>query len=158
RRIFISGVWPRMSIDFLLAAFDRYGERPAIVWHDRPYSYAWLAAETGRMLGVLAAREDIAPGSVIALSADYSPASLALLLALLERRTIAAPLTRAFDAQKEEFHRIAEVATEIIVAADDQIAFAHAGHRLQNPLLVELAKEGAGGLILFSSGATGKSK
>lgn len=147
-----------MSAEFLLEAFARYGERTAIAWNGGHFSYAWLAEEISQRIAELDGRKDSPRGAVLALSADYSPHSLALLLALLHRGNIVAPLTRAFERQKEEFFRIAEVATEILVDENDQVYFAELGHELKHPLLTDLRDSKSGGLILFSSGSTGKAK
>jgi long-chain acyl-CoA synthetase len=147
-----------MSFDFLLEAFDRYGAKPALIWHDRAFTFEWIAAEVRRLASVLAARDDVAPGTVVALRADYSPRGLALLLALLDRRCITALLTDAFARQEAELFRIAQVATRIAVDDSDEVAFESLGHRAEHPLLLELVRSGSAGLILFSSGSTGKMK
>lgn len=143
-----------MSIDFLLAAFDAYGAKKALVWKERSFDYAWLAAETRRQI----ARLDTQPGEVVGLRADYSPRGLAILLALLERRAIVAPLTPAFDREREGLWQVAEVGTEIALDDDDGAEQRRIGHMRAHPLLDRLAREGAPGLVLFSSGSEGKSK
>ncbi len=139
-----------MSADFLLEAFERYGERTAIIWNDEHYSYAWLREQIESY--------PVPTDRIFGLSADYSPKSLAILLALLHHGKIVAPLTAAFERQKEEFYRIAEISTEIAIDDSDGVTFNALGHRLAHPLLLELAEKNSGGLILFSSGSTGKAK
>lgn len=66
-----------MSAEFLLEAFARYGERTAIAWNGGHFSYAWLAEEISQRIAELDGRKDSPRGAVLALSADYSPHSLA---------------------------------------------------------------------------------
>jgi acyl-CoA synthetase (AMP-forming)/AMP-acid ligase II len=94
----------------------------------------------------------------VALEADYSPRAVADLLALVDAGCIVIPLSPAARLQKEEFLNIAEAQYTIRVTADD-------GHELErrdavpaNTLLRQLIAEGDPGLVLFSSGSTGKSK
>jgi long-chain acyl-CoA synthetase len=102
---------------------------------------------------VLRAKSDL--GRVVALSADYSPRSTALLLALLDHGSIAAPISAGFAQQKDELFRVAEVNTEIAVDGNDELRFEEVGHALTHPLLTGLS---GGGLVLFSSGSAGKIK
>lgn len=147
-----------MTVERILALFDSYAERPALVWQGDSYTYSWLSRETRQWIETLGERPDIDAGAVVGLSADYSPRSLALLLALFERKCIVAPLTKGFDRQKETFHEIAEVSTEIVVDDAERVEFRAVGHPSQHELLSQLRALGTGGLILFSSGSSGKNK
>lgn len=148
-----------MSVDFLLDAFEQYGARRALVWRDQIFSYDWLRTETLAFIDQLGLGDDPAgPGVVVGLRADYSPRSLAILLALLHRGAVVAPLTEAFGRNKDALFEIAEVRSEITVDARDEVTFRSIGHAVRHPLLEALARTQSGGLILFSSGSTGKSK
>jgi acyl-CoA synthetase (AMP-forming)/AMP-acid ligase II len=147
-----------VSVGDLQNAFRAHGGRTAIVWNDRPVSYDALAREVDRWIEALASKHGINSGHIVALSADYSPQSLALLLALLDRGAIVVPLTRAFADQKKELFAIAEVQTEIEVDDRDQVTFANVGHESRHPLLIDLKRKTTGGLILFSSGSSGRAK
>jgi len=74
-----------MHIDFLLDAFRADVVKDAVVWQDEPFSYAWLLVAVGRWTDFLRNRA-LAPGTVVSLEADFSPTSIALLLALVLRR------------------------------------------------------------------------
>lgn len=128
----------------------------AIVWKNRRFDRAWLAEESSRWVRELPQHAAVDRGTVIALSADYSPQSIALLSALLELGCIVAPLTPAFARQKAEFFQIAEVSTELVVSEDDRVSFVPVGNSASHPLLRAVGE--AGGLILFSSGSAGKAK
>jgi long-chain acyl-CoA synthetase len=146
-----------MHVDFLLERFRAAGNAPAIVWRDQVVNYAWLAEETMRMQGLLAER-GVPAGAVAGVEADFSPRAVALLLALIERGAIIVPLTTSVEEKKPEFRAVAEVEYRVALDANDELQIEPTGVTASHDLIVGLKKAGHPGLILFSSGSTGKSK
>jgi acyl-coenzyme A synthetase/AMP-(fatty) acid ligase len=146
-----------MHVDFLLESFERFGQREAIVWRERVFSYEWLAA-TCKDWQESIGRQGVEPGAVVSLEADFSPNAVALLLALVDRGCVVVPLTSSVEQHKPEFRRIAEVECSIRVADDDTAVVAATGVAVQHEVLRQLKRRGRPGLILFSSGSTGKNK
>ena len=146
-----------MHVDFLLERFRRASESAAIVWRDAITDYGWLAAELER-LSVTLEERGVPRGAVVSVEADFSPRAVALLLALIERGAIIVPLTSSVEEKKPEFRSIAEVECVITIDADDRLQIAATGVSAQHELLRRLKALGHPGLILFSSGSTGKSK
>ncbi len=107
---------------------------------------------------MLAQRKDTQPGTVVALTADYSPTALALLLALLDAGCIVSLATTAVVGQKAELLRLAEVKTEIIVGGDDEVVIRDVGYVVSHTLLAGLTASRTSGLVLFTSGSSGKMK
>ena len=126
--------------DVLLAAAREAPERDAIIWRDRSYSYGWLL-EAVAAAGTKLHEQAIGSGSVVAIEGDFSPEVVATLLAAIDRGCIVVPLTSAVAAQREEFLEIAQV-----------------GRQADHPLYRQLRALAHPGLVLFSSGSTGKSK
>jgi long-chain acyl-CoA synthetase len=147
---------PRYDIDWLLDGMKAAGDREAIVWRGRRYSYAELLVLLGDARSTLD-EHGIRGGTVVSLETDYSPAAVAMLLALVERATIVVPLSDAVSAERDAFLRIAEVQSRLVSSGDSWEA-----RRLpvtaKNPLLRRLAESSTPGLVLFSSGSTGESK
>lgn len=146
-----------MHVDFLLERFRAAGHAPAIVWRDQVVNYAWLAEETTRMQRLLAER-GVPAGAVAGVEADFSPRAVALLLALIERGAIIVPLTTSVEEKKPEFRAVAEVEYRVALDANDDLQIEPTGVTAIHELIVGLKKAGHPGLILFSSGSTGKSK
>lgn len=146
-----------MYIDFLKDVFGENAGNDAIIWRDEPYTYGWLSERVADWSDRLA-REGVASGAVVSLEADFSPNGVALLLALIERGCIAVPLTSSVEMKKPEFRRIAEV--EVIVKVDegDRAHFEATDVTAAHPHFQALRELGHPGLVLFSSGSTGKSK
>ena len=146
-----------MHNDFLLDAFRADVVKDAVVWQDEPFSYAWLLVAVGRWTDFLRNRA-LAPGTVVSLEADFSPTSIALLLALVEHGAIIVPLTPSVEAKKPEFRDIAQVEATISIASSDRAYLRKTGVAASHELFERLRIAGRPGLVLFSSGSTGTSK
>jgi len=144
-------------LDFLTATFADHRDADAIVWRDLACSYGWLLEQV-RAWGRRIEAEAVRPGTVAALEADFSPNAVALLLALVEAQAVLVPLTGAVASRKEEFLEIAEAEVAIRLAADDEATFTRRPCTAAHPIYAELRTRQHPGLVLFSSGSTGKSK
>jgi long-chain acyl-CoA synthetase len=143
-------------IEFLLEKFDTHVRDEAIVWNDTSYSYAWLRNRIKEWRSCIGQFE-ITPGAVVAIEADFSPNSVALFLALIEHRCVIVPLTGSVEAKKPEFRNIAEVEVSLEIDAADQTTV-RKNVSTTHPYYQTLRELRHPGLVLFSSGSTGKSK
>lgn len=144
-----------MYIDFLIDVFNRHREQEAIVWRDRVFSYGWIlnAVEDSRNQ-----LREVKPGAVVSLEADFSPNAIALMLALIERNCIVVPISSSVEVKKPEFREIARVEHIIKVSNSEQVEIEKTPIIANQKLLLKLKNQKRPGLILFSSGSTGKSK
>ncbi|WP_312469051.1 fatty acid--CoA ligase family protein [Neobacillus sp.] len=146
-----------MFIDFMLEQFKQNFNKEALIWHNEAYSY-------GRMLDLFEnwklklAEENLPDGSVVAFEADFSPAAVAFLLALIESECIIALLSKEVKEKKEEFCMIAEAEYLISLNLDDHISIIKQNRKATHEIYAKLRQIGHPGVILFSSGSTGKSK
>ena len=62
-------------IEFLVDRFRSYRDADAVIWRDRTFSYGDLCVAIDRASEQLQ-RNDIRPGSVVSLEADFSPARM----------------------------------------------------------------------------------
>jgi long-chain acyl-CoA synthetase len=146
-----------MATRWLLERMAQWPERAAIVWRDSRYTYADVLERVARWNDELA-RHDVGPGQVVSIEGDYSPNAVSLLLALIERNAIVVPLTDSVAAQREEFLAIAEVQVVVSLDASDGWRIERRPVQPANALTQQLLSAGDPGLVLFSSGSTGKSK
>lgn len=144
------------SLDWLYRVFDDARNRDFIIWREHRYSYAWLREHIEAWNSRLSA--NIVRGAVVAVEGDYSPEVIALLLALIDTGCIVVPLAGSGAAQREEFKSIAEVEKAICFSEGDRFEIVSYGRAVDNPLTKKLIAMGDPGLVLFSSGSTGKSK
>ena len=128
-----------------------------MVWRDREFSYRHLLSRLDHWRNRLR-QEGVNPGSVTVLEADFSPEAIALLLALVEHGAIVVPLTPAVEKKKEEFTETAQGEVRFLVDARDRVRVSRLPFTADHPLYDELRHRGHPGLVLFSSGTTGRSK
>lgn len=144
-------------IDFLLDVFTKCKGEEAVVWKDRSFTYGWLNERVTRWRETI--RDDHLPeGSVVAVEADFSPNSIALFLTLAEHRCVLVPLTGSVDHRREEFLEIAQVEHVFTVDDRDRVSVTPTARKADHPLYGRLRSAGNPGLVLFSSGSTGRSK
>ena len=147
-----------MYIDFLLERFKTNADKDAIVWKQRAYTYRELLGEIEKWTAWLD-KEQVKQNEIVSLEADFSPKSVALMLALVERGCCIVPLTASVENKKGEFRRVSQVERIIEITASDDVRISRTDAQVTHPLLLELRKRGGHpGLVLFSSGSTGASK
>jgi acyl-coenzyme A synthetase/AMP-(fatty) acid ligase len=141
----------------LRARLADFGDDPAIVWGDREHSYGELVASIDAALDLLR-DEGVPPGSVVALVADFAPASIAMALALWERGCVLVPLAAGTAGGEAGLLEIAEVECVVSSGAGGAAALRRTGTVARHPSLRALADAGRPGLVLFSSGTSGTAK
>ena len=144
-------------IDLLTKVFGENRNRQAIVWNDNIYEYGWLLDRV-RYWQTRLKSECVKPGTVVILEADFSPNSVSLFLALIEARCILVPLTSTVESNKPEFIDIAQGEISIAIDAEDDVRISALPNTANHDLYAQLRNSGHPGLVLFSSGSTGKSK
>ncbi len=146
-----------MDIDFLKVASEENLDADALVWQDTSFSYRWLWSAVDESVAALD-ELGIQPGDVVSLEADFSPKSVAMLLALVCKDTIIVPLTESVNHKKPRFREIAEVKWILKITDSDGWDAENTGVEATHDLLCSVGNQGSPGLILFSSGSTGESK
>ena len=144
-------------IQWLTDRMAGWSAEPCLIWNDCATTYGEILDRTNFWRGFLDEHQ-VAPGEMVTLDGDYSPATVSLLLALIDRGAIVTPLTKAAETQRDEFLEIAQVESIIRVDEHDRWKFTRTERIADNPLIVDLRQTGDPGLVLFSSGSTGKSK
>jgi acyl-CoA synthetase (AMP-forming)/AMP-acid ligase II len=136
---------------------EGWGDREALVSDGRSARYRDLLDGAARWRRALA-DAGAGPGRVVAFDGDYSDRTVSLLLSLIECSCVAVPLASASGPQKEEFLAISQAEFFVDCRGEGPGAVAPLGGRAAHPLLRRLADAGHPGLVLFSSGSTGRSK
>jgi acyl-CoA synthetase (AMP-forming)/AMP-acid ligase II len=146
-----------MPLDWLFERMEQWREATAVVWRDRKVTYGELLDRVARCRNELD-RAGIGPGRIVAVEGEFSPGTCALLLALIERRSIIVPITNAVAAHRDNFLRIAEVECVAVFDDAETCRWETRPGRPTHPMLRGLLDSGAPGLVLFSSGSTGENK
>jgi long-chain acyl-CoA synthetase len=131
-------------------------DEPAVFADGKYHSYACLLAEVDRWtrrLDELA----VAPGAVVSYVGDYALGTIALMLALIRRRAIAVPLTAANVHEHGVLCAIAGV--EFVGHFENgDIFFKRCNVELPPPLIRSFRASAQPGLVVFTSGSSGKPK
>ena len=146
-----------MFADFLIKVFEENREKGAIVWKDQSYSYEWLLERLQYWEDRLKS-ENIPPNAVVILEADFSPNSVALFLVLVQHGHTLVPLTSSVEKQKEEFIEIARGEVSISINEEDETTIGFLDNVADHEFYKKIKSLKHPGLVLFSSGSTGKSK
>jgi acyl-CoA synthetase (AMP-forming)/AMP-acid ligase II len=146
-----------MLSHWLIERLAKWGERDALVHQNEPLSYASLCGLIDHWVSELQ-QSRIYPGQSLAICGDYSPQACALILAALGNRNIVVPLSSSPETQWDEMMEIAQVQHAVMVGRTGTYRKSTIERSLDHPLLCELQKREAPGLVLFSSGSTGRSK
>lgn len=146
-----------MPTKFLIDRFAEVPEAQALVWRDSSFSYGWLLEEVASWDRKLSLWE-IPPGSVVLISSDFSPYSVALLLALVGRRYIVAPLVPAGAVRQDNLYEIARVEYVIELTNPESPTVERRHPPRPHQIIDSLKRRESSGLILFTSGSTGASK
>ena len=146
-----------MFIDSLLATFNEFQSDTAIIWKDKAFSYQWLISRVNEWLNILFTN-DIQAGTIVNLEADFSPASVALLLALTEQGCIIVPFAGTNGISRQQLKDVAEGEVDIQILQNDEFIILKTKKKSIHPLYQQLRATGHPGLVLFSSGSTGVSK
>jgi acyl-CoA synthetase (AMP-forming)/AMP-acid ligase II len=146
-----------MRFDFK-SLFKSFGSRRCLVTSDLTESYEAFVGRIGDWEAELAKLE-CRSGQVLAVRGDYSCDVCALLLALTAVGVTVVPLSPSSAAKNPEYLDIAQVEGVFTLAPDAPWSFERRSVLSErHDLLEQLSGEGAPGLILFSSGSTGRSK
>lgn len=155
------------NLQWLFDRFTEWQDKNFMVWYGHEFTYSWLLKRVSHWKKMLL-KNDVEKGKVVALEADFNPDSVSALLALIDLGAIIVPLTESVRSKHEEFMSIAEVRTQISfrpyiytlasTGVTSEPIFFERDVEITNELLKGIVDSGNPGLVLFSSGSTGKNK
>jgi acyl-CoA synthetase (AMP-forming)/AMP-acid ligase II len=149
-----------MPTKFLFDRFNKNSKLNALIWQDQSFSYGWFYKEI-KNVNKLFKQYEIFQGSVVLLEGDFSPKGVCLFLALIQNKCIVIPLTSSLDNKtKKDFTIIARPEYIISISKEDTVSVKKTNNDNKgfNNFYNILRKKSRPGLVLFSSGSTGKSK
>lgn len=95
----------------------------------------------------------VKPGDVVALIGDFDRPSILTLLRLIDRKAILVPLTK--ETARDHAYFFEEALVDVVI---EDGAVRRRAHGQTHELINELRAKGHGGLVLFSTGTTGRPK
>ncbi|MEJ7826548.1 MAG: fatty acid--CoA ligase family protein [Segetibacter sp.] len=140
----------------ILDYINEYGDAKAIVHRDRVYTYKDLTEKIMFWDKELA---DIVSPAVIGIESDFSLDSIALIFSLIKRLFIIVPLDIRQGSKNEEKYSIAGLNNLVSIEPDGTFTIKTiSGNTFANEFYPELFAEKVPGLVLFTSGSSGKPK
>jgi long-chain acyl-CoA synthetase len=145
------------EIGFILDCLEAQNEQPVLFWRGCACSGSFLSTQVRQDMEFLAIH-GVKAGTTVLLRGDYSPRTVSMLLALIELRTIVAPLLPATMAKTPVLLQIVDPEYQVDVAMEGEPVLTRHERNQPHVLLRTLREEGRPGLILFTSGSTGQPK
>jgi acyl-CoA synthetase (AMP-forming)/AMP-acid ligase II len=134
-----------------------YSEREACYRRARGFSYAELSRLADQWV-VQLQDHAVAHGATVGVLADYSPQSIALLLALMRVGAIAVPISFPAEPELDALLGLAGAQHLVRFDANDGSEFEDVATAGAPKLVEEFRSRAHPGLIVFTSGSTGKPK
>ena len=144
-----------MNIDFILDNLMKHGDGTAVISDGEEYSFRDIYNEY-KTIEKTMKENGIKQGHVVAIKADYTPISIAFMLALIKNDNIIVPLSK-FLVEIDSFLSVSQ-ANYFIDASDEKVIFKKLDNVINHKMILELQQKHSPGLILFSSGTTGEPK
>lgn len=144
-----------MNIQKFIHNFSEY-KKAAIINQGKQFSYEWLVNQISEYKKFLST-QNIQAGAIVQLNADFSPYSIAMLFALASINCIIVPMTNVVLEKQKEYQDVVKI-QHVISFKDDEIVAEVLSNHSQHKLISTLRKNKSPGLIIMSSGSTGKSK
>ena len=146
-----------MHINFLFNVFNEFENNDSIIWKGTKYSYKSLIKNIEKFQ-LLVDSQQIQTGTVTALIGDFSPNSIALFLALIEKSCIIVPLTKTSENNEKLLFDIAQVESVFRVNDNDIITTETVSKKTGNDYYKVIRGRKHPGLVLFTSGTSGAPK
>lgn len=143
-------------LDAFFESFNVKKDSAAIISNDMIYTYSDLINKINYFEKQLE-KYNINPGTVISIDGTFSLSVISLIFALIERECIILPIYKTTYSLKNQFNDIAQVETTCHFENDNPI-FNPTKNSSTHKLFRILRERKHPGLILFSSGSSGKPK
>ena len=136
--------------------FQNYSSSNAIVWKNEAFTYAFILNRMNYWRNKL---ESIASDNIVGLESDFSPETIAILFILIEKNNIIVPLDITHSNKNEKKINIAQLDVLIKVKSETEIEIIDlVNNEPKNSLYNIIKSRNAPGLVLFTSGSSGKPK
>ena len=146
-------------MDWLIAKFATAQDNVAFIHEGQAVNYGNVITKTEHFTHILQA-QNIRPGQIVSVIGDYSPDVFCLILALALNRNVIIPLTRESVIEQDTALQIS--GCDWLMEFDlNNTEVAISTHHIPcgSALLTDFVDQNIGaGLILFSSGSTGKTQ
>lgn len=144
------------NIEPFLHNFNTYGDAIAVIWKNHNYTYNHLLDRIKHWkVGI----SDIQEGSVVGLTSDFTPETIAILFALIANNNIVVPFDINHRSKNDSKIQIAKLDFLIEVENEDSIIINFINNVEEKHNLYKTIEDiKTPGLLLFTSGSSGEPK
>ncbi len=145
------------NIKYFSDNFELYNRQTALIWHNTSYTYSHII---GRINHWRVALNHFYQGTIVGLESDFSPETIAILFALIEKNVVVVPLDINHSNKNSKKIEIAQLDYLIKVINEDEINITKITPIVdeKNDLYKIIQQKGVPGLVLFTSGSSGEPK
>jgi long-chain acyl-CoA synthetase len=145
-------------MEAFIKKFEEYSELPAIIWNDNYFTYKDLTIKYNQAIDFIRTN-GVKNGEVVSLIGDFTPNTIALIFALIRNDNIIIPFSHSMKESEDIKIDIACVQKGIIVnVEDDKYIIEKKSGNGQHSLYEIIRSRKHPGLVLFTSGTSGKPK
>lgn len=142
-------------MEYLIRQINSNASKDWIIWNGITLTYNNLI-ERLKIADEFLLVNDINPGQVIALIGDFTPNTIAILIALIKNKNIIVPFALPLKEGEKNKFEIAEIEGAIEVNIDqDTYQYNKLPEKASHTFYKELRNSDAPGLVLFTSGTSG---
>ena len=141
---------------FFLENFKLYNSNIALIWNDESFSYSYLLERIDYWKEKF---QYLKAGNIVGLESDFSPETISILFSLIYKNVIIVPLDISQSTKNIEKIKIAQLDYLIKVNDEKKINIVDFNESEgKNEIYDSILKSGEPGLVLFTSGSSGKPK
>jgi long-chain acyl-CoA synthetase len=142
----------------LIKKFEEFSNLQAIIWNDNIVTYNDLLIKYNSAVNFIRTNS-VNTGEVVSLTGDFTPNTIALIFALIQNENIVVPFNLSMKESENIKFDIAYVQKGISVNVDDdKYSIENKSGNGQHPLYNIIRSRNNPGLVLFTSGTSGKPK
>ena len=146
-----------MQIEKFLKRFNSYSEKIGLIWRGSTYSYTFLSSCIIKNTQLIKSYE-IKPGTVVSIEGDFSPNAIGLLFSLTKHKCIIVPINKNTNSNRKILRELSGVEYSFEINDSDHISIKKTNNILESEFYKSLRKNNNPGLVLFTSGTSGKPK
>lgn len=141
-------------MDYIFEKFLRFDEKLVLIDDNKEFTYKDLSNKIDEFYLII--KDKIETSAVVAILGDYSLENIALLFALYKNKNIVVPITTEVKKLQDEY--IKESLSNYTVSFNINLEIKSLDNNTSHKMINSLKEKKQAGLVLFSSGSTGKAK
>jgi acyl-CoA synthetase (AMP-forming)/AMP-acid ligase II len=145
------------DISWILDKFSEFRDDEFLIFKGNKFTYKDLM-DNIKIYSNILKEKGVMPGECVAMIGDYSPNVIFMFMALILNKNIIVPVSNESKGILDEIFSVASVNKCFEFDDNDNFTYSEVSQNNGHELLEHLRKEQESGIIIFTSGTSGKSK